>query len=238
MPISLEELDDKQCNLIRSWMKRASNPNDDYYGRFISLWIAFNALCYALYASEANRRRADIKKDKGFFDIGDITLEARGSVRSEAGRIRIEITEPGRITLDLVEKYTEDLIFSEFAKGYASEYSTWIEDPAFKQAIQKFRSALRKPDGAHYVINMARIREYMELKQAGNKDSYLRKPLVYQLKDISDLAALKDALYQVRCNIFHGEKVPGEPNDDSIVQTAYPALAAIMNQVTAQLPTH
>ena len=237
MPKPLTGLEPKQCTLIRRWMARADDDRD-YYGKFISLWIAFNAMCYALYASEANRRRADLKNDKGLASIGETQVETHGSMRAEGGKIRIELLAPGRITLDLVEKYTEDLIFSAFAKDYASKYEEWLQDREFRHFVTDFQKAMQKPDDAHYIINMARILEFTQQRAMGEPERYLRKPLVCLFEDINDFSALKDVLYQVRCNIFHGEKVPGEPNDDRIVHSAYPVLFAIMSRVTADLPIH
>ena len=45
------------------------------------------------------------------------------------------------------------------------------------------------------------------------------------MEEPRELRQLKDVLYQVRCNIFHGEKVPGEPNDDRIASAALPLLS-------------
>lgn len=36
-------------------------------------------------------------------------------------------------------------------------------------------------------------------------------------------------LYQIRCNIFHGEKTPGDFNDDRIVKNALPLLRHIVD---------
>ena len=127
MTTSLNNFDQKQCSLIRSWMAQALAANNDHYGKFIYQWIAFNAFCYGRYASEANRLRADLKKkDKGLANIGNGSIETRGSIRSVGDKIRIELSEPMQITLDLVERYTEDLIFSVFASEYKSEYKQWL----------------------------------------------------------------------------------------------------------------
>jgi len=47
----------------------------------------------------------------------------------------------------------------------------------------------------------------------------------------NNLGNMKSLLYQIRCNIFHGEKTPGEINDDNIVKAAYPILDYIINKL-------
>lgn len=46
--------------------------------------------------------------------------------------------------------------------------------------------------------------------------------------DTNNLKTIYNVLYQIRCNIFHGEKVPGEINDDRIVSYANPILKQIV----------
>jgi hypothetical protein len=53
-------------------------------------------------------------------------------------------------------------------------------------------------------------------------------------ENYADLTQLKNVLYQVRCNVFHGEKVPGDVNDDRIVRAAYPVLLRIMQQLAPE----
>ena len=45
----------------------------------------------------------------------------------------------------------------------------------------------------------------------------------------NNLDTIKNVLYQIRCNIFHGEKIPGDVNDDTIVKSANPVLKYILN---------
>lgn len=221
-------------------MKQALAANNDHYGKFIYQWIAFNAFCYGRYVGEANRRRADLKdpkKDIEHMIIGNESIETRGSIRFVGDKIRIELSEPMQITLDLVERYTEDLIFSVFAREYKSEYKQWLADPEFNKAVENFKQALFKGhDGKHYIINMARIEDYRRIHNDKLDMDTLGPPIVYPFEDIHNLSHLKNVLYQVRCNIFHGEKVPGCLNDDRIVKAANPVLSRIMDSVTANLP--
>ncbi len=38
-------------------------------------------------------------------------------------------------------------------------------------------------------------------------------------------------MYQIRCNIFHGEKTPGDLNDDRIVKSSLPLLRYLVNKL-------
>lgn len=225
--------DEKQQRIILSWLSRAGELEGDAYAAFISVWISFNAYCYGRFALEANRRRANLCNDNGLRTIGSEPIPAVGVVHSDSAKIRIDLDQPGRIIIDLVERYTEDIIYSEFAQSLQNDYMKWLVNPDFLSSVQGFRNALQKEDGRHYVINMVRIskyREYVENKL--NFDTIARRNIVIPFEDINSLSELKNALYQVRCNVFHGEKVPGNVNDDRIVSTAYFPLRQIMEKLS------
>lgn len=227
------DFDKKQQQIILSWLSRAGELEGDDYAAFISVWISFNAYCYGRFALEANRRRANLCSDKGLRTIGPEPIPAVGVVYSDPAKIRIELNQPGRIVIDLVERYTEDIIYSEFVKAFQSNYIKWLENPDFFRSVQEFRNALQKEDSRHYVINMVRISKYREYVE--NKldfDTIARRNVVVPFEDINSLSELKNALYQVRCNVFHGEKVPGNVNDDHIVSTAYFPLRQIMEKLS------
>ena len=54
---------------------------------------------------------------------------------------------------------------------------------------------------------------------------------VIVLCEKNDLTTLKNVLYQIRCNIFHGEKTPGDINDDRIVKSAFPILKYLVENL-------
>ena len=81
--------------------------------------------------------------------------------------------------------------------------------PEFNKVVENFKQALFKGhDGKHYIINMARIEDYQRIHNDKLNMDTLGPPIVYPFEDIHNLFDLKNVLYQVRCNIFHGEKVP------------------------------
>jgi hypothetical protein len=216
-------MDHKQRRVIDGWIQRASQEDDPYF-QFISLWIAFNALCYALYHAEANQQRADLRK----FDRGqaeDCDLDARLSIRADTIKVS---TDTFRMSVTVGQRYTEDKIFSRWAKEMQVLYASALtEDTSFACLIDTLRVAIRKPNGC-YVLNLSR-------KDSSEVDGWDEKRVIttsanvlYSFHDRQKLSLLKGVLYQIRCNIFHGEKVPGDANDDRIVRAATPVLQRLL----------
>ena len=82
---------------------------------------------------------------------------------------------------------------------------------------------------------MARIEKFKDLEEAAEntgKDIDINKlsnQNILVLCEDNNLDTIKNVLYQIRCNIFHGEKIPGDRNDDRIVKSANPVLKYILN---------
>jgi len=196
---------------------------EDPYFRFMSLWVAFNALCYALYHRSANRKRADLQKFQRE-PPKDLYRDAQVTWRADKVDIKAEALE---IRLSISEKYTEENIFSQFVKEMQSSYrSALADDVGFDKSVDKFREAIKKPNG-FYVLNFSKENppnlenwSEAEVKEGG---SWLSS-----FHDKQKLSLLKGALYRVRCNVFHGEKVPGDVNDDRIVRAAAPVLEKLL----------
>lgn len=70
---------------------------------------------------------------------------------------------------------------------------------------------------------MARIKAY---NQSEDIDVQSKRNILV-LCEKNDLKTIKNVLYQIRCNIFHGEKIPGDINDDRIVKSINPILDLI-----------
>lgn len=218
------ELDHKQSRIIQAWMNYGAQ---DDYGRFISLWVAFNALCYAKYSSQACRPRADYipKRGAAMPRIGQQPLQ--GTMSVEPDRINLVLSEPLKATIKIRERYTEDLIYQQFADEYAGAYSEWLHAPEFGSAVALLREALSKGSRT-YVVNMAKAAQY---DPEGDYQSMKRANVIVPWERVEDLDELKGVLYQVRCNVFHGEKAPGVLNDDRIVKSATPVLRFICQQL-------
>jgi hypothetical protein len=57
-------------------VRYGTSADRDSYAQFISLWVAFNAICYARYASFANQNRADNNRGAGLTKVTDEPKEA------------------------------------------------------------------------------------------------------------------------------------------------------------------
>jgi hypothetical protein len=230
MRVQIQDMDSesvydlKQQRLIQSWIDFADRQNVDAYSQFIALWIAFNAACYGRYFKAANCRRANLSKGKGLEKVPSEPTPIHGTIVRENDRFKLKVSEPGRIVITITDRYTEDTIFNEFAREFKEEYRLALGDEKFRLALDQLRDSLRKND-RFYVINMARAAEH-DLSQDFND---MKAKNVIVPFDSSKLRQVKMVLYQIRCNIFHGEKVPGELNDDRIVKCAIPVLRRLLN---------
>ncbi|MGH8693475.1 MAG: hypothetical protein ACREVM_04505, partial [Burkholderiales bacterium] len=140
------------------------------------------------------------------------------------------IKKPGPIQIDIRERYTEDLVFAEFAREYQAPFSSWLDELALRKTRNDFLAALKRPNGC-YVVNMLRAGEH---DPAGSLEDMKRKNIVVAVEYPDKLKELIDVLYQVRCNVFHAEKVPGDPNDDRIVTAARPFLVELIQRAACQ----
>lgn len=223
-------LDHKQRRLINSWIALAEQPGTDEYNRFMALWIAFNAYCYAHYAAHAQRERADVGRSRGLHALPDDQQQIEGTIKRTNNKVTIDLQNPTTLRIVIAEKYTEDHIFQAFARDNQAHYEQLLDNEDFSAAVKQLQEALTKPTGKHYVVNMAKARQH---DPHGNLEAQASKNIIIPFNDTTSLRQLKDTLYQIRCNIFHGEKNPGEPNDDHIVRTATPVLKAILELALA-----
>lgn len=217
--------DEKQTNLINSWVTQANETSNEYL-KFMSNWIAFNAICYNLYRTSAFKNQAYLNKGekklqslkKLINEEGEILANST-SIKLKKDKIEIDIKADEDLFFAIKENFTENLIFSEFASKYSTKIA--IDDSLFLE----LKNSLKKENG-HYIIKMAKIEEYFKNL---NNDLPVNNYIV--LCENNTLKTLKDVLYQIRCNIFHGSKTLGDINDDRIVKCANP----ILNQIIQYL---
>ena len=226
MPI----LDDKQWQLIQSWIGLAGQAGIDAYTQFIALWIAFNAYCYAYYGWDAQRPRADLRKDAGLAGVSSEPHRVDATIQRKDDRIIIELAIPTTVRIHITERYTEDHIYTSFAEHQDATYANLRKDPVFFAAVKALQSAITK-NGHSYVVNMLKAEEYDPAR--GFRDM-VAKHIIIPFDDDTNLTRLKNLLYQVRCNIFHGAKIPGEANDDRIVRASVPVLRQLLHALIAQ----
>jgi hypothetical protein len=219
----MDALEGNQRRRINMWLDLASG---DEYRRYMFAWVAFNALCYALFGNAASRRRPDLVDDRGLEGLaGEVRAEGRIEVHID-GRVSIRLDRPDRIRIDIRERYTEDLIFSAFASKFQPEYIRWLEVPQFSAELDKLLEAVRRP-GGDYVINMLRIDQHSPDRKLADMAG---RNIVVAITDRADLSQLVAVLYQVRNNMFHGEKVPGDMHDNRIVSAARPVLEGLVKR--------
>ena len=214
--------DDKQKTLVNAWITQASESSNEYL-KFMSNWIAFNAICYNLFFEQAvmdraelDRRKSKLRKIKESVKQNNDIQAQSTSITLKKERIEIDIKVPERLNFSIKEKYTEDLIYEQFVKSYSDKISVGHE------IFQNLKESLKKED-RFYVVNMARIQAYNESEDVDDQS----KNNILVLCEKNNLRTIKNVLYQIRCNIFHGEKIPGDINDDRIVKSANPILDLI-----------
>ncbi len=227
----MSDFDKRQVRIIRAWLSRSRDTASDAYDAFIGLWIAFNAYCYGRYARLAHRNRADLRNEAGLQSLSDAPIAAVGQIVREPSRVRLELTQPGRVVIVIRERYTEDIVFSQFAKDFRVTYLDWLKDSQFAAHVAAFHAALSR-SGRHYVVNMAASNRYDPKRLA----ALANQGVIVLFEDPKKLEDLVDVLYQVRCNVFHGEKVPYDLNDDKIVKAAHLVLLFIVEKLTETLP--
>lgn len=225
--------DEKQIKLIKSW-HQLSEKSEDFYMSFISEWIAFNAICYNLFYEKAVLERANIdrKKSKKFLnsrneiEFHKINVSAKISVKEISDNDwTLQIDFPERLFLSISKKYTEDIIYQLFA----DEFENWYAENKIEiqPLYNELKESLKKENFSnnenlnyrYYVINMQKevLLDFDDIDRLASKNIVI-------LCEQNDLKTVIKVLYQIRNNIFHGEKIPGEINDDRIVKSALPML--------------
>jgi len=215
--------DDKQKALINAWISQATESSNEYL-KFMSNWIAFNAICYNLFFEKAVMDRAELDRGKSKLPRIKESVKQNNEIQAQSTsitlkkeRIEIDIKVPERLNFSIKEKYTEDLIYEQFVQSYSEKIVVGYE------IFQNLKESLKKDD-RFYVINMARIKAYNQSEDIDDQS----KRNILVLCERNDLRTIKSVLYQIRCNIFHGEKIPGDINDDRIVKSANPILDRII----------
>jgi hypothetical protein len=214
--------DDKQKRLINSW-HNLSVQSEDAYMSFMAEWIAFNAICYNLYYENAIIERANIDRSKSKLDKIHKKFNPTADVNAQNAKLvgtsdkwSIDLSLPERLFISVSNNYTEDIIFNEFVKEnhkHCTIPTTFFE--ILKKSLAK--------GNRNFVINMAKSNYYDQSKDTEN----MAQKNIIVLCEENNLKTVNNVLYQIRCNIFHGEKIPGDVNDDRIVKSALPLLKHI-----------
>ena len=223
--------DEKQIKIINSWHS-LSEKADDNYMAFMAEWIAFNAICYNLYSEKAVKKRANIESTRNQLNTitenlvhTKILSATETKIRSHNDKWKININFPdSKLSLSISEIYTEDIIFNEFVLDNENWYNE--NHILSNNLFESLKDSLKK-DKRNFVINMAKSSWYSETLDI---DEMSERNIVILCED-NNLKTVKNVLYQIRCNIFHGEKTPGDLNDDRIVKSSLPLLRFLVTRL-------
>ena len=227
--------DDKQRKLIHNWVD-ISRKQEDYYLKFMTLWIAFNSICVHLYHKSAWRERVNFDSDKTKLkkiihlleNSGDINIQSEVQIKNKDNGWSVDIKNPERILLIVKEQYTEDLVFTKFVEENKDWYENDIQNnQSHFNDLKKTLKKQRRTEESFYIINMSTKDKYNEENDLKEMD----RLGIINFCNNNNLGTVKSVLYLIRCNIFHGEKTPGVINDDKIVKAAYPLLDYIVDKL-------
>jgi len=230
----------KQSRVILTWYKLGiDNEDKDYYMSFISYWISFNAICYNLYHKECISERANIDTKKSKMkdlrkklrNIDNLKSDTTTLKLKEDDKLTVDIQSSSRLFFSIERKYTEDLIYNKFV----NDYTEWYDVADKKEQYNRIKRSLEKYDRKNdqsrfYIKNMARIDDFERLRSRSTLEELNNKNIIILCEDNS-LNIIKRVFYQIRCNIFHGEKVPGDLNDDRIAEGALPMLKLLVEKL-------
>jgi len=235
----MEYFYDKQIKNILSWHELSENSLDNYMA-FMSEWIAFNAICYNLYYKKAVKERANLESTRNQLQIirdnfneSDILNVVETKVtnhrangcsltpNNDKWKVNINL-QNSNLKLSIASNYTEDIIFNEFVDAYDEWYTenTQLSNEIFNS----LKSSLKKGE-RNFVINMAKHNFYKE----ENDINCMAQSNIIIICEENNLKTIKNVLYQIRCNIFHGAKTPGDAEDDKIVESALPILRLLVH---------
>ena len=223
----------KQEEIIKSWHNISTNEETSYV-KFFANWISFNAICYALFHKEAVREKIDFDNNRNLPNLKS-RLESQDSISLEKGEIsqpnkniKVKLEFPEALNLTINERFIEFHIFEEFKKAFKDKINFEADNPDFIE----LKKSLKKKNDRSYVIDMSRIDQY-NIENDIDKMSANR---IIKFCEDSHLPTIIDVLYQIRCNIFHGGKEPGDHHDDWIVKAANPILDQIVSHFIFEYP--
>jgi hypothetical protein len=91
------------------------------------------------------------------------------------------------------------------------EMINWLKDP--RAAGSQLRSSFKLAAGSTvFSGHLKALAGYSPISSTG------RRQRVVQIGSAEDFPDVVEGIYQVRCNLFHGGKEPGNPRDDKLVR--------------------
>lgn len=111
----------------------------------------------------------------------------------------------GYLNQTYAEEWKEHNKLERFRQDNEEFYKELIKDPEFTRLLSEFSYTSTPP--REFVMNLQDRRP--------EKNDYF-KP-----EDQSDFNKYIEVIYQIRCNFFHGDKIPFDSNDEKLVLWAY-----------------
>lgn len=107
------------------------------------------------------------------------------------------------------KEFGESKKLKEFKKEFAKEYKRLVEDDEIFKNILDIEFPETKKTSREFVENL-------QTREIKDRDYFTNK-------DIYDFTKFLNVIYQIRCNFFHGDKIPLDSDDEKLVQWAYKA---------------
>ncbi|MEW5860894.1 MAG: hypothetical protein AB1861_26565 [Cyanobacteriota bacterium] len=131
-----------------------------------------------------------------------------------------------RIQLDEVPFFRFVAIWIAFNALYASRGSNREGD---RNQVRRFAGNPKAID--YHQKLLKEDSDYQEaieiLKERGVYDTNLRRQH-HPINDITNLTEVAECFYQVRCNLFHGGKIPNDSRDKNLVQASYTIVSKLI----------
>lgn len=195
--------------IINNWYDKAddryyeTNDNMAEFNKFIALWISFNAF-YSNYAKKSSEEVNLLKIAKSFKD--DFNLWSKGP------------------EIKRFHKYINDRESGLFIKTI----KWWIANIyTYKEAMKSLEKMTREQIEEINKLEESNLYDWIKL-------TWIEWPkwiLVRKYTDQTDIKAFIFVLFQIRCNLFHGEKDPSEEADQIVVKESVLALKAFLKNL-------
>lgn len=159
-------------DIIKYWFKKCI-LEEEYFNKFICLWISFNCFFVAKFYEDASKiSKSDEPNERDYLNI--------------------------------------------IEKEYAINFRHILDDQ--KLLFDNFKYTIDKKDWCPGII--IDMRPYHRINRRGKAYS-----------KVDSFHDYIDCIYQVRCNLFHGDKTPSNDNDLNLVKSAYVSLEALIKKI-------
>ena len=111
-------------------------------------------------------------------------------------------------------------------KGKDAEMLSWIK---INTDLPRIHAELMK-DNEDYRYKVVRLAQYEVLDMRPGHEGQSKS-----INDINSFDQLLDVIYQIRCNLFHGQKSEIDPHDCELVDLAFHILSKVFKYIVLQI---